>query len=231
MQNWVKLHQKIIENEIWRRDRTAWQVFEYLLVRAYNGKPQGTVVTSRYQIAEVCGGNNNTIYKALKRLEKAKMVTSVATSKYTTVHICNWNSYQNDSNQSSNNKVTTKEQQSNTLSRIKNKDIRKNTLVETQSVYDLYLKAFNKNENSYKLTDKRRAKIKARLNDAGYDLLASAINNTGASPFHRGDNDRGWCADLDFIIRSYEQVEKLANKTIIQDKTTSLRDANWKEVL
>ena len=122
MNGWVKLHAQIIDNDIWRNDRTAWHVFEYLLLKAYSGKPQGVVVTSRYQIADMVGGNNNTIYKALKRLEKAKMVTSTATSKKTTIRICNWNIYQGNGNQSGNNKVTTKQQQSNTLN--KNKDIR-----------------------------------------------------------------------------------------------------------
>lgn len=122
MNGWVKLHSQIIDNDIWRNDRTAWHVFEYLLLKAYSGKPQGVVVTSRYQIADMVGGNNNTIYKALKRLEKAKMVTSTATSKKTTIRICNWSKYQGNSNQSGNNKVTTKQQQSNTLN--KNKDIR-----------------------------------------------------------------------------------------------------------
>lgn len=211
MNGWIKLHYKVIDNEIWRHDRLAWHVFEYLLIKAYYGKPQGTVVTSRYQIADMVGGNNNTIYKALKRLEKAKMVTSVATSKYTTIRICNWNEYQGSSNQSGNNEVTTEQQQSNTLIRIKNKDIRKNNIVETQSVYDLYVKSFNKNSNTYKLTPKRKAKLQARLKDAGKEMLEKAIINTSKSSFHRGDNDRGWQADLDFIIRSYEQVEKLAS--------------------
>lgn len=90
---------------------------------AYTGKPQGTVVTSRHKIAEALASNNNTIYKALKRLEKAEMVTSKVTNKYTTYRICKWHTFQTDGNRSGNNKVTTKEQQSNTLIRIKNKEI------------------------------------------------------------------------------------------------------------
>ena len=35
-----------------------------------------------------------------------------------------------------------------------------------------------------------------------------AIENFASSPFHTGDNDRGWVADLDFIIRSDENIEK-----------------------
>ena len=46
---------------------------------------------------------------------------------------------------------------------------------------------------------------------AGKEMLIKAIKNTASSPFHIGENERGWKADLDFIIKSYEQVERLSN--------------------
>ena len=87
-------------------------------------------------------------------------------------------------------------------------------LVEIQRIYDFFISSFKKNTNQYKLTPLRRQKIKKRLEDAGEEMLKRAIANTAASPFHRGKNDHGWQADLDFIIRSYEQVEKLANMQV-----------------
>jgi hypothetical protein len=84
--------------------------------------------------------------------------------------------------------------------------------VETRRVYDAFVTAFEKDPNTYQLTTKRKQKIKCRLDDAGVEMLLTAIEKTAADPFYRGDNDRGWVADLDFIIRSYEQVERLANK-------------------
>lgn len=82
---------------------------------------------------------------------------------------------------------------------------------EIQEIYDYFIKRFSKNPNQYKLTDVRKVKIKARLKDAGKEMLKQAIKNTSQSKFHRGDNGTGWQADLDFIIRSYEQVERLSN--------------------
>lgn len=121
---WIKLYIKTVDNPIWQRDRVAWKVFEYLLFRAYADKsqPPGKLVTTRQQIADACFGNSSTIYKALKRLEKAEMITTSVTTKYTLVSICNWEKYQGSGNSFSNNKVTTKEQQSNSLN--KNIDIR-----------------------------------------------------------------------------------------------------------
>ncbi len=99
-----------------------------------------------------------------------------------------------------------------------------NTYVEVQKnirlVYDFFIEQFNKNPNLYKLSKNRSLKIKARLNDAGDEMLMNAIRNTAKSGWHRGDNDRGWQADLDFIIKSYEQVEKLANMLNYERETT-----------
>lgn len=115
-----------------------------------------------------------------------------------------------------------------------------NTNVEVQKnirlVWDFYLDKFNKNPNSSTLTQARREKIRSRLKDAGLDMLKNAIINTSNSPFHTGDNDRGWKANIDFIIRSYEQVERLANldesgpdapaRTISSDDLTRLLGGN-----
>jgi DNA-binding transcriptional ArsR family regulator len=81
---------------------------------------------------------------------------------------------------------------------------------QIQHVYDYFIKQFDSNPAQYKLTPKRKTKIKARLRDCGQEVLTKAIDNVAASDFYRGDNDRNWKADLDFITRSYEQVEKLS---------------------
>ena len=90
--------------------------------------------------------------------------------------------------------------------------------VEVQRTYDLFIEKFEKNPNQFKLTPKRQKKIKARLKDCGETMLRKAIENTAKNEFYRGKNDRGWKADLDFIIRSYEQVERLANMEVVQEE-------------
>ena len=85
-----------------------------------------------------------------------------------------------------------------------------NDSVEIQRIYDLYIEKYNRNPSHYKLTDRRRQKIRARLKDAGYEMLSKAIISAAADPFYSGGNDRGWKADLDYITRSYEVVERLS---------------------
>lgn len=102
-----------------------------------------------------------------------------------------------------------------------NKEINKESdkvAVEVQKTYDLFVEKFDKNPNTFKLTPKRQKKIKARLKDCGETMLRQAIENTAKNEFYRGKNDRGWKADLDFIIRSYEQVERLANMEVVQEE-------------
>ena len=91
---------------------------------------------------------------------------------------------------------------------------------EMERVYTHYLNTFGTTAGRYKLTDKRKAKLQSRLQDCGADMLIDAIDHAHADYFYNGDNDRGWKADLDFIIRSYENTEKLANLTPRQRKLT-----------
>ncbi len=63
----------------------------------------------------------------------------------------------------------------------------------------------------YKLTKGRRSKIKARLKTFSVADIKQAIDNLHKSKWHRGDNDRGWKADIDFIIRNDEQIDKWCN--------------------
>ena len=50
-----------------------------------------------------------------------------------------------------------------------------------------------------KLTERRRKAIKARLDEFGLDGWRKALAAVAGSPFHCGENDRGWRADLDFV--------------------------------
>lgn len=213
---WIKLHVSTLDNKIWKYDQTAWRIFEYLMLSC--DYKTGQVTKAHSTMIDILGIPKSTLSRALLRLENAKMVNRQRNSNYTLYTICNWSKYQGRTEHLTELQRNSNGTQTEHIKEIKNKEVRKESLVETQSVYDLYVSKFHKNPNTYRLTDKRRAKIRSRLKDAGAEMLRQAINNTAASPFHTGDNDRGWSADLDFIIRSYEQVEKLAAMDKPDDK-------------
>lgn len=76
-----------------------------------------------------------------------------------------------------------------------------------------YINTFNKLFNTkYTITNGRKEKLKTRLKTFPLKKILSALDNLSKSKFHRGDNDRGWVADPDFLIRSDEQVDKWLNK-------------------
>lgn len=227
---WVKLHRKLLDNEFLRHDPTAKVVFiTLLLIADRNGKGS----FGRDMLGTLSGVKPITAYKSFLRLKNADLVTQDSNNRYTRFSICKWSEYQGSVTQDSNNEVTTKYQPSNNqVTHYKNKEVRiknkeKNT-VEIQSIYDFYIDTFNKNSNSYKLTDKRKKKIAQRLRDSGSELIRQAITNTSRSAFHNGDNDRGWSADLDFIIRSYEQVERLAQQK--DNNTMTIKDIKKEEM-
>lgn len=119
---WIKLHKKIIDNEIFRHDRTAWHVFETLLILAdtKTGKWSGGM----HILSDLCNLNRNTLYKAIKRLEKDKMVNTSVNSRYTVYNICNWSDYQTGGKHLGKLPVNAEETPSNTIKRTKNKELR-----------------------------------------------------------------------------------------------------------
>jgi hypothetical protein len=51
------------------------------------------------------------------------------------------------------------------------------------------------------VTTERRSKLHKRLCDIGIEGMLEAIAAVERSPFCRGENDRGWRADFDFILQ------------------------------
>lgn len=120
----VKLWEETIYNDVWCDDPTAWRIFEYLLISAYRGKPQGTTSKTTQQITDACfphDGKNSTTYSAIRRLEKAEMIKTKSTNRKTTFKIQNWWKYQGNGSLGKN-EAKTEQERSKTLIRTKNKD-------------------------------------------------------------------------------------------------------------
>jgi hypothetical protein len=82
-----------------------------------------------------------------------------------------------------------------------------------ESAWDYYLE---KTGHTRTLTEQRKTKLNARLNEVGPETLKRAMDYLLGSLFHNGENDRKWKWDIDFLIRNTEQVEKFAD--LYQDK-------------
>lgn len=89
------------------------------------------------------------------------------------------------------------------------------------TAWDYYL---DKTGSTRTLTEQRKSKLNARLNELGPEMLKKAMDYLLDSPFHNGDNDRHWKWDIDFLIRSTEQVEKFAELYTEKPKKKSLEE-------
>jgi hypothetical protein len=78
-----------------------------------------------------------------------------------------------------------------------------------QDYIDFFNKLFNSN---FRVTPARENKLKLRFKTYTGDEILKALQNLSKSKFHQGDNDRGWKADPDFLIRSDEQIDIWLNK-------------------
>lgn len=82
-----------------------------------------------------------------------------------------------------------------------------------------------------KLTDKRKAKIKARLAEHDVDTIELAFRKAEASDFMKGQNDRGWKADLDWFMANDTNIVKVLegkydNRVVSHDGSTHERLEN-----
>ena len=64
-----------------------------------------------------------------------------------------------------------------------------------------------------KFSANRRSKLAARLRDCGgIDGWRSALAKIRGSPFCRGDNDRGWKADFDFLLQEQSFIRLMEGR-------------------
>jgi hypothetical protein len=124
-EGWIKLYRKALESDIFE-DVTAWRIFTWLLLKV--DYKTGKKKIGRIWASEETKLNPSTFYKGLLRLQNKykiiKLSTGKVTIKYTEIEVINWEKYQ-----SSNNQVTIREQSSNTLQEVKNKEVKNITNV------------------------------------------------------------------------------------------------------
>lgn len=122
-QGWIKLHRKILDNKELFGKNYDFALFTYFILKA--DRITGVARVGRQDLAKRFRADESTIYKAMKRIERGGLIHIKSNNQFSDVYICKYTEYQTQSNNESNNKVTTKEQQSNTIQeeRSKNKEI------------------------------------------------------------------------------------------------------------
>lgn len=98
------------------------------------------------------------------------------------------------------------------------------TLYKSADLHHIHLficDLFGKNPDRIALTDKRKRKLKKRLEELGEERLKQAYIAISKSPWHRGDNPSGWSIDnkdLYWLVENAERTEEWANKYEVEAK-------------
>lgn len=203
-EGWVKLHRQTLKNKVFRHDRTAWHVFQVLLLTVDHKTAEWS--GGRYVLADLCELKPTTCYQALKRLEKAKMVTLTSNNRFTSISICKWEKYQGDDDSSNDIRMTSERHQDDTITRIKNKEL----LRHAEKIIDFYNQTFRQKLLS---TAARKKKIAVRLNTFTIEQIQQAIVNASKDDFFTGGGRGGWVGNIDYLIRNDENLEKYLSKT------------------
>ena len=80
-----------------------------------------------------------------------------------------------------------------------------------------------------KLSDKRKAKLKARIDELGEGKIIEAIDKIKESSFLRGENDRHWKVDFDWLIANDTNILKVLEDKY-KDEEKPEEDDPWKKV-
>jgi hypothetical protein len=117
---YIKLFRKLKDHEVFS-DEKALRIFIWILLTV--DYKTGKMKSGRFWAAERLDMKPRTYHKVLtERLEKRyKLVTLFSDNKKTVISVNKWHEYQGDSDTTSDNKVTTKGQQSDTTQEVKNK--------------------------------------------------------------------------------------------------------------
>jgi hypothetical protein len=117
MSGWIKLHRKILEWE-WYSEPTTFRVFLHLMLKA-NHKDRrfkgielikGSVVTSRDILAMETSLSVRQVRTALDKLKSTNEVTIKTSSKGTIIQLVNYDKYQLETNETTNERPTSDQQ-------------------------------------------------------------------------------------------------------------------------
>lgn len=159
---YVRLHRQMLDNPLSKKPAYAWLWIVLLLLAnhkknkfMWNGEiiiiQEGQIITGRKELSLKTGIPESTIEDILKFLERQHQIQQQKTTKYRLITIVNWCKYQFSDN-TSDNKATTKQQQADTNKNYNNYNNEKkeeeseNKNFPLPSYFDSFWKEYPKKE-------------------------------------------------------------------------------------
>lgn len=189
---WIKLHRKIVEKGFYRNSKYVHLWVHLLLLANHKSKEfmwnnqiiiikEGQMITGRNELSKATGIKSGTVENILKMLESEHQIEQQKTTKYRLITIVNWKDHQkNDS--TSDNRVTTESQQSDTNKNDNNVKNEKKQEAETSSAeIPLLIKSFEKlnpaSKKFYGNTTQRKA-CQFLIDTYGFERVNTVIEKT-----------------------------------------------------
>lgn len=126
-------------------------------------------------------------------------------------------------------------QDNNTNIKIQDNTSSKGELEKRRDSFRIITDKFNGAATEYdlnkiiKLSDKRKAKLRARIDELGEGKILEAIDKIKESSFLRGENDRKWKVDFDWLIANDTNILKVLEDKYKDEKELE-EDDPWKKV-
>ena len=224
-EGWIKLHRKLLDNPVTMKDTDHLAVWIYLLLNAsHNEHPAlfkgekimlkpGQLITGRKSIALALHIDESKVERILKSLKSEQQIEQQTSSKNRLISITNWEFYQQSEQQSEqqvNNKRTTSEQQVNTNKNIENdKNERKDICQNILDLFNRICCSFGRVKN---ITKNRAEIIDSSLKAYSFDDFKKVFEKAEQSDFLKGNNNRNWSANFDWLIKEDNMTKVLKGK-------------------
>jgi hypothetical protein len=186
----------------------------------------GERITSERKLAKKWNWSRTKVRSFLELLEKDGMIKIIKVpQKRTRLKVLNYSDYQGYENQRKtskkpvkNHKKTSKKPQKNLNNNDNNKNNdnndnkeQKKPSVPYQKIKKLYNEICGEELSSIRtMSDQRRKHLRARWKEEGnLDIFEYLFRKTIQSDFLTGDNDRGWQADFDWLIKNETNFNKV----------------------
>lgn len=226
MSGYVRIHRTLIGHPAFRNDAEA-MAFAWLVAKAA-WKPirvrykergiwlgRGQVAISQRDMARALDRDKAWVERLWKRLRSEAMIEVACEAGVAVITICNYAEYQADcangeAVNEARSKADARQAQGTEQEREKGKkEEKKDSSVETDPplTESEVVEAWNSRMVPQgfpavkRLTPERKRKLKARLRENSIDDWQEAMSALERSPFCRGDNNRGWRADFDFLLQ------------------------------
>lgn len=210
---------------VWAICKAAWRDHPVVYRAETIPVKRGSFIFGRKAAAAELGCTVRSLRTRIEILQKLENLTLKTTNRFSVITVCNYDAYQlplreNDPQTAQETASRRPADGQQTATTEESKESKQRKEVKTQDPprgkgFDELLAAWNSLGGPFphcRPTDKRRAAAKVRLGDEWWCAnYPAAMEIMKASPWHRGENDRGWVADIDYFLRP-DTVTKILEK-------------------